>query len=191
MNIWESDKLLLFIAFIIPGFVSIKVYELFYPVEYQDSSKKLIDTITYSCINYALLSPLIYFAEISNWPSVTYMVLYIFILFIAPILWVLIWGQLRNTEFFQSRMPHPANRAWDFVFSQRKSYWVIVTLKDGTKLGGWFGCNSFVSCAPYKEQIYLERSWELNENDRFDHCHEKTQGVLIVSDEISHVELFE
>jgi hypothetical protein len=33
MNIWEVDKLIIFIAFVIPGFISIKVYDLFVPTE--------------------------------------------------------------------------------------------------------------------------------------------------------------
>jgi len=31
MEIWEIDKLVLFIAFVIPGFISIKCYQLLFP----------------------------------------------------------------------------------------------------------------------------------------------------------------
>ncbi len=36
MNIWEADKLVLFLIFFIPGFVSIKVYDLLIPGEQRD-----------------------------------------------------------------------------------------------------------------------------------------------------------
>lgn len=55
MNIWEADKLLLFIAFVIPGFISLKVYELLNPGIQKESSKQIIDAVTYSCVNYAIL----------------------------------------------------------------------------------------------------------------------------------------
>lgn len=55
MNIWDLDKLFLFVMFVVPGFISLKAYELFVPGQPKDSSKQIIDVITYSCINYALL----------------------------------------------------------------------------------------------------------------------------------------
>jgi hypothetical protein len=45
-----------------PGFVSLKAYEIFVPTQKIDSTKILIEAITYSCINYALLfMPVAYF----------------------------------------------------------------------------------------------------------------------------------
>lgn len=63
MDIWEQDKLILFIAFVIPGFVSLKAYELLFPSQRTDSSTQIIEAVTYSCINYALLFWLIVLAE--------------------------------------------------------------------------------------------------------------------------------
>ncbi len=40
MSILEQDNLLLFIAFVIPGFVSLKAYELLTPSQHVESSKK-------------------------------------------------------------------------------------------------------------------------------------------------------
>ena len=55
MDIWDVNKLILFIAFAVPGFISIKVYELLSPRMAKDSSQQLIDAVAYSSINYALL----------------------------------------------------------------------------------------------------------------------------------------
>lgn len=191
MNIWEVDKLFLFIAFVIPGFISIRAYELFFPGNNEESSKKLIDAVTYSCINYALLFPLIYWVEQAQVSTVFQGVFYSWVLFFAPVLWVYIWKLIRQTQYVQDRLPHPVNRPWDYVFSQRKSYWIIVTLKDGTKLGGMYGGNSFVSSSPCKEQIYLEQSWELNDDGGFERAHEQSGGILVITDEINYLELFE
>ncbi|MDV6251060.1 DUF6338 family protein [Vibrio sp. EA2] len=191
MNIWEIDKLLLFIAFVIPGFISIRAYEMFFPGNSEDSSKKLIDAITYSCVNYGFLWPLIYWVEYIELSGIIYGAFYSFVLFFAPILWVSLWKRLRETQYVQKRLPHPANKAWDFVFSQRKCYWVIVTLNDGSKLAGKYGSNSFVTSSPYQEQIYLEESWELNSDGGFERPHEQTSGILIIADDISYLEFFE
>src|SRR5690606_40625695 len=56
MDIWQTDKLVLFLAFVIPGFISIKCYQLAFPGTARPSSEQLVDAIAYSCINYAVLA---------------------------------------------------------------------------------------------------------------------------------------
>ena len=60
---------------------------------------------------------------------------------------------------FKKKAPHPIKMPWDFVFKQRQWYWVIVELKDGTKVGGKYAEHSFTSSYPAPEQIYLEEKW--------------------------------
>ena len=63
MDIWSADKLILFIAFVIPGFLSIKFYQLVFPGTIRSATDQLIDAIAYSCINYALLFWAIVYVE--------------------------------------------------------------------------------------------------------------------------------
>jgi hypothetical protein len=56
MDIWTTDKFLLFFAFVIPGFISIKCYELLFPGPGRSSSEQVIDAIAYSAMNYAILA---------------------------------------------------------------------------------------------------------------------------------------
>lgn len=48
-------------------------------------------------------------------------------------------------------------------FNQRKAYFVIVTLSDGTKLAGEYAEGSFTSSYPEDPQIYLIKTWVVNE----------------------------
>jgi hypothetical protein len=41
-------------------------------------------------------------------------------------------------------------------------------LKDGNKIAGTYGENSFTSSYPSEEQIFLEETWVLNKEGRFD-----------------------
>lgn len=193
MDIWSTDKLIIFLAFVIPGFVSLKTYELLSPGEYKDSSKQIVDAIAYSCINYAILFIPIRIIEkgtlSEKYPS-TYMLFYLVVVFIAPIGWVFIWKFFRTRKIFQKIAPHPTQKPWDYVFSKRNPYWIKVTLKDGTKIAGRYSDNSFASSSPSDEQIYLEESWLLNEKSGFDRAKKRTAGVIIFSDDISYVELF-
>lgn len=192
MDIWEIDKLALFLAFVIPGFISIKAYQLAFPGTERATSDQLIDAIAYSSINYALLIfPLISIesGNIQESYKFLYYLFYVFVLFIAPIIWVLIWKYLRTRDFFQRNAPHPTAKPWDYVFAQRKPYWVKVKLKNGTIVAGRYADKSFASSAPAPEQVYLEETWLLNDNGGFERAKNNTAGVIILSSEISHIEL--
>lgn len=193
MELLELEKLKVFILFFMPGFISIKAYQLLVPDEYRASAEKAIEAVTYSCINYALLYFPIQFVENSLLSSIhpfLYALFYISVLFLFPVIWVLLFLWLRHREFFQRRMPHPTAKPWDYVFSQKKWHWVIVTLKSGEKIGGKYGGKSFTSSNPAPEQIYLEETWVLSEKDTFVRPRKQSEGILILSDEIKTVELF-
>jgi len=187
MDIWDLNKLTIFIAFVIPGFISIKCYELFFPSS-KDASDKLIDAVSYSSINYALLILPITIVEKSSIKA-TCPLTYIFVFLLAPIIWVIVWKHLRTSQFFQKNMPHPTLKPWDFVFAQQKPYWIKVTLKNGTTIAGLYADKSFASSTPAQEQIYLEQTWVLNANGGFERAKNDTAGVIILSNEISHIEL--
>lgn len=192
MNIWELDKLYLFILFVVPGFIALKTYELCFPNIQKDSSKQLIDAVTYSCVNYAFMFIFIRWVEMSEMQTQSpnlYVLFYFFVIFISPILLVLSWRNVRSTNLVQSKAPHPTGKPWDYVFSQREPYWVKVTLKDGQILGGLYSSKSFASSNPEPEQIYLEQTWVLDKDGAFERAKNDTAGILILSAEISHVEL--
>ena len=170
MDIWEIDKLALFFAFVIPGFISIKAYQLAFPGTERATSDQLVDAIAYSSINYALLIFPIISIESGNLQEscrFLYYLFYVFVFFVAPIIWVIIWKYLRTRDFFQRNAPHPTAKPWDYVFAQRKPYWVKVTLKDGTIIAGRYADKSFASSAPDPHQIHLEETCKLNDNGGF------------------------
>jgi hypothetical protein len=190
MDIWSLDRVVLVIGFVIPGFVALKTYEAIFPSVPRESAKQIIDAIAYSCINYALLLlPIIAIekAKISETSPGEYLAFYIFVLLIAPVLWALLFALGRKTKLVQGLLPHPTEKPWDFVFAQRKPYWVIVTLNDGTKIAGRYGLESFASSSPAPAQLYLEEAWQYT-NDGFERQRTDTAGILILSPDIVSVE---
>ncbi|MFE1572819.1 DUF6338 family protein [Comamonas odontotermitis] len=193
MDIWDSSKLVLFVAFVVPGFVSLKCYELLCAKPQKDAANQLIDALTYSCVNYAILFYFISLVEQSTLRSTSphlYTVFYAFVLLIAPVIWASIFRFARSRQFLQKFIPHPISKPWDYVFSQRKELWVIVTMKNGHKYGGLYSHNSFSSSAPAEDQIYLEQCWKINEKGGLEDARKDTAGLLIVSQEIECIEFF-
>ncbi len=78
MDILEVDKLILFIAFVIPGFISMKAYQLIFPGMNHPTSEQLIDAISYSCINYAFFILPIWLIETIELKEISFILYYLF-----------------------------------------------------------------------------------------------------------------
>lgn len=194
MNIFEPDKIILFIIFFVPGFISMKIYHLLIASDKINFSNSLSEAIGFSSINFASFSWLIYLMYRYNFIE-NYLTLYIlinlFIIFIAPILWTIIYVKFAKSNRFKKYILNPIRSPWDYFFEQRKSYWIIVNLKNGEKIGGAYSENSFSSVYPHKEQLYLEELWELNDDGSFKKKKNRTKGVIILGDEIKSIEFYE
>lgn len=195
MDIWDSHKLLLFIAFVIPGFITLKVYELLTPTAHRDSAGQLIDAVAFSCINYAILLAPIYLIETHHvrekHPAAT-LVFYLFVVLLAPVGWPILWKLLRKTPLALKYLPHPTGKAWDHVFGDKKvRHWVVITHRDGTRVGGRYDTNSFASSAPHPEQLYLQETWHVNADGGFDRIKESTAGIIVNVADVACVEFFQ
>ncbi|WP_156964087.1 DUF6338 family protein [Trabulsiella guamensis] len=165
MDIWDFGKVFVFVLFVVPGFISIKVYEAIHPSVKKESSKLIIDAVAYSCINYGIWFLPAYFAEKCDlfvYSPFLYYLLYLSVFLISPLLLPVVLHKLRFSRFFKSRLPHPIGRPWDFFFRNAPACWVVITLKDGSKIGGLYSGNAFASSSPEPEQIYLNESWHIN-----------------------------
>jgi len=79
---------------------------------------------------------------------------------------------------------------WDDIFSKRESYWVIIHMKDGRKIGGKYGTLSRASAFPNPREIYLETLWEIDHNNAFKKKIERSKGAIFFEDEVSIIEFF-
>ncbi|WP_429173868.1 DUF6338 family protein [Aeromonas salmonicida] len=190
LDLLELNKVLLFVAFIMPGFIAIKAYELFaVGSERRSTSEQLIDAISYSCINYVLWLPAVYLIESSELRNVhlwLYILFYLLVLFASPVVISYFWIKVRVKRFKE----HPIKKPWDFVFSSLEPHWVLVTLKSGEKIGGYYGPESFASSSPAPEHIFLQNSWVINDNGGFERMKETSAGILVLSSEILYVEFY-
>ena len=187
------NNILLLTIFFVPGFIYLKVYRLFLAETKTDFSKDLYEAIGVSLINaiifaYPLL--LILNENLIDKNPFEYFAILIPIITIAPIIWVLLFHFITKKKWFSIYMISPTKSAWDSFFSQKESYYVIVTLKNGRKIGGKYGLNSLSSTYPSNKEIYLEEVWKLNDKNGFENKVEQTEGILITENEISTIEFY-
>lgn len=192
MDFISVDNIGLFIVLFLPGFISIKIHRLLIADEKYDFSKNLFEIIGYSLINFILLSWLILLNVYNDWLwtlSIWFFLSAIITLIIAPIFWPILFNKLLKSKWIKPHTISNFKSAWDFQFNKREPAWIIVHLKDGRTIGGRFGKKSFAAPYPCKENIYIEELWKL-QNGVFINPIPRTQGILIISDDIFAIEFF-
>jgi hypothetical protein len=190
VDIFSSDKLILFLIFFVPGFISTKIWSLVVPSDYRKISDYLLEVVSYGCVNFAIWFYPVYLLkdnEFSFW-------LYIFwlsVLFIGPIVWPLLTRRILKSNFLKGRILHPTSKAWDYFFGTRRPCYVLVHLKNGSLIGGFYGGNSYASSFPNQEEIYLEEVWKVNEEGEFQDRIDSTAGIWIQREAFDYLEFFD
>ena len=170
MENFTLNNISIFLIFFLPGFISMKVYDLLISTDRLDFSASLFEAIGFSTINFALLSWLIY-VNIANqfWVNspVWFIISILIVFFIFPVILPFFFLKIIESKYFAKYIVNPVLKPWDYVFGKREVYWVVVNLKNGIKIGGMYNENSFSSSYPSNEQIYLEQVWKLDSDGVF------------------------
>ena len=92
-------------------------------------------------------------------------------------------------EFREARETRPVIAAWDYTFARlRGDHFVMVTLSDGSTVGGIYGSHSFASSDPTERDLFLQEIYDVDDGSwskRPEH-----QAILIPSKEIKHVQIW-
>lgn len=193
MDFLTIDKILLLAIFFVPGFIYLKTYRLFIAETKTDFSKDLYEALGFSFLNAIVFSYPLYIIHKVDFLSINpflYFLILGFIIIIAPFLWAFLFYVVSNKKWFSKFMIAPTKSAWDSFFVKRESYYCIVTLKNGRKIGGKYGLRSFSSTYPNPKEIYLEEVWKINKKGGFKYKVSQTEGILITENEIETIEFF-
>jgi hypothetical protein len=193
MEIFEVNKIILLIIFFVPGFISMKIYPLLIATDKTNFKDAIMEAVGFSAINFASFSWLIILIHSNDFPKnhfTWYLIFCIFIIFIMPIFWTIIYVKIAKSKKLRKYILNPSKLPWDAYFEQKKSCWVVVNLKNGERIGGVYSDNSFASAYPHKEQIYIQEQWLFDEKGNFKKKRKRTNGVLILGDEIKTIEFY-
>jgi hypothetical protein len=192
------SAILVIVVFLMPGFIASRVRSFVYPSSETSEARIVLSAITFSCLNYAILSPLFIVAWKWLWYQnlVFLATLAILSLFISPTLIVLFsakvnesyWGRRFRDKF---GLMHPIPKAWDYFFSRRISCWIVATLKDGRVFAGLYGQASFASSFPSQEDLYLEKLCDLSPEGKITGVSPLSVGGIIEMENVSTLEFFE
>jgi hypothetical protein len=183
-----ADNLLLIALFLAPGYITIKAYSLLMGASaLREFNFMIFESCIIGLFNFAL-----WYWMLDIRPDNIGLRIF-FILWIAigaPVIYAILYRYIRTRSFTLKWLAHPSPTSWDFVFGKRKSYRVIAHLKEGQRVAGFFGGESFASTGPGPRDLYLQQACTIDEEGNLGDPIPDHQGILIKVDDCIALEFF-
>lgn len=189
-DIWSQDKLALFLAFFVPGFLAITIYGLFVPGRSTDFVKRLPEAVGYSALHYAATLWIVLVAGLTPYGWLHIAAAYV-VVFLLPVFWSPLILRLRDPERYRAifsknvfkLLQTPEQTAWDRLFPAEPApaeRWIRITKGKGDEqvfVGGIYTTGALVSKTPYERSIYISEQWSFDEDGEFEA--QNVGGVLV------------
>jgi hypothetical protein len=192
----------LFIAVSLPGLVSMHVYRLVFAHHDLDWKTAFQESVFWGLLNLAIFAVfaipvygvLTCFSGMPTYLMWIVLTLAIpFFIFVLPALLPLLWNRILMWDIVRSVVNFPCPTAWDWFFGvlRKEKCFVLVHLKNGEKIAGYYGSDSYATSFPRNGDIYLEKTVKVDNEGNFLDFVDNTLGLIVTRDEYSYVELFE
>jgi hypothetical protein len=181
------------IALFLPGFISLKLHR-FLERRPSTAAEALIDVVGFSLLNAVVLSWPIYLNGIlladkqPYWRAIIANAALVCI--IGPAAWPLILRLVERYAIRGGLLLGEQKTAFDAYFSTSEPCWVIVHLRDGSRIGGYFGGDSYASAHPHSGDFYLQELWNLDEEGVFDGPISNSKGAIFHRSDYVWLEFF-
>jgi hypothetical protein len=187
-----GDAVYLFVLLFLPGFISVKVYGELVATHRPDFSKDFFTAVSYSMLNFAFFLPfLLWFRTLLLGSFPALLAASYLVLLIAPAFWPWLYVQACTKRWLPFLNQAIQEKPWDYFFAKRQPVWVVATLTDGRKLGGFYAGDSYASAFPNDEQLYIQQQWLLGEDDEFIKPIEQSAGFLVDASKLKSLEFYE
>ena len=185
------------IVFLVPGYIWRTVEGRFVALDRESKWEMLaLGFLTRSTIIYLPILPSLYLSWLDKWhehhPWLTSLLSLLWLILIPTVLGVFT-GFGRQKRWLEKFLGwaglssfNPIPNAWESYFSQAPNSWIIVTLKNGQRVYGYFGDGSYASSDPKNRDIYVAKTVVV-ENGQY-RLVENTGGVYVPASEILTVE---
>nr|WP_284701285.1 DUF6338 family protein [Rhodoplanes tepidamans] len=188
------DSLYLVLAFIVPGLIASFIRIQFTTGRAPSHSEAMLSYFTLSIIYYALALPVVEYILTLPETGRGRIIAWFLLVLVGPAAFGALLGvnaQLgllrRFLRWCRLNPVHVMPTAWDWKSSTMRESWVLVVLKDGTRFGGFCGTNSFFSTDPKERDLYIERVYDIDENEQWS---PRENSVLIAGGEIRTIEFW-
>lgn len=205
-----GTALLILVAFVLPGFVAVLLKERLYEVRGEESTfDRFLTTVYYSLVIYLLpglivavlsvfaildLSDLEQFFAGESPLWFTGLVALAILLLLPALAAIAAWAWMnspaRHRLFAWSDHLNPEHRtqtSWDFAFDHEQDLLLVVELKDGGRVAGYYGKRSHSGYGTRMRDLFLEERWDISDDDGSIEpppAERRSVGIWIDADEI-------
>jgi len=189
----------LVLVFVVPGVIALFVRSKFITGRTPSASENLLVFLVLSLVYYSLTVPFLEFFLSVREPWLARAVVWIALVLVGPALFGLVLGYSAQREWpnwiagkLNLNIVHVIPAAWDWRFSKiaRGGMFVLVTLKSGERVAGYFGSNSFASSDNSERDLYVEEEYDVSEGGQWEARREKV-GILISREEVKYIEFWQ
>lgn len=182
--------------FVLPGVIINSITDRLNPAPRIKESLYTIKCIGFSLVNCAIWSWLYNIVRNCDKLSETmYWVLMLTISMVGSIIVGFIIAAIKQYHIldhvlskFNIKTIHSTPTAWDYLFAQQASGFVIITLIDDTKLYGWYSCDSFTSSDFEERDIYVEKGYKVSSDGVWIED-EESVGFYVSKEQIKYIEI--
>jgi hypothetical protein len=184
-----------FAACVVPGYVGMLAYRLRQPSDTIRLKEGLFEALFFGIVNFVLTWPLIrYVVDSVDFSTFRdYLIVWIggiLEVFVIPaVLALLLDSTLNWLEQRELILGRPKS-GWDAFFLTKQPAKILAHLKDGTLLGGQVGSDSYAGLYPDSGYIYIEKTWKVSEEGKFEEAIDDSLGAILRPDDYDFVELF-
>lgn len=197
-------ELITLLFFLLPGFVFLWSFERMAGPVWGRGTERLVRAVAWSTTIYAAGSPWLVrlgtqVAEHRTVSSVELWAAGVVFVFVAPLALGITLGLARTSglaEGLRERLRRvspvdPTPTAWDYALQQETRFFVRIRLKNGERVGGYYGERSYASSYPEPHEIFLESAWRLDDDGTFIEPIEGSRGLLVSQSEVEVLELMD
>lgn len=189
----DLESYTLFLVLVVPGLISMHVYRLLFAAREIDWKGGLIQALFYSSLNLAVCLPILvpihrgdFLEKHPYWYTAGLMV----VLLAIPAAWPFLFQRLLRWQWLASKIQLPYPTAWDWFFERRERVFVLVQLRNGSRIGGYYGFQSYATSFPTEGEIYLEAVYRVDEDGKFKEPMSGSRGAIIRKDQYDLIEFF-
>jgi len=191
----DPQSFVFVLALIVPGLIITFTRTQFTTGRMQRHSDALLSYFTLSAVYGAVVLPFLNWVLQGNIADLLRTGLWFLIIFVGPMAFGIVLGLIAKTEIIRRLLNkiginpvHTMPTAWDWKFGNMREHLVLLTLKDDTRFAGYCGRDSFMSSDPSERDIYIQKIYNLGENDSWNDNGD--HGLWVASDEIKTIEFF-
>lgn len=180
-----GSALLILVVFVLPGFVAVLLKERIYEVRGEEATfDRLLTTVYYSLLVYVpvglVVGGLSAFGAIRRSDVITFVdgrsplwlsgLVAFLVLLVLPApealgawIWVKSDRRLKWQRRLGTNAVHRVPTSWDFAFDSEQSMLLVVTLRDGNRVAGYYGTRSHSGYGTRTRDLFLEERWDFDD----------------------------